>query len=252
MLIGYEPSTLPAAMAFANDWAGHAYSDDLRRLYPDVISFDWAGFHVFGRPIQAGELSSRLQGNTLLLWATTWEWVESYVWITNLKLEPLAQSGRDRLFRASIVPVPAGDRSQPFAGLLFVRGLPDLSIRFGGPPQDREALGPVLSAVFSGDGRPVVLSARFRNERPGPQRIDVRLNGEPLHSRVLEGSSGWVALDSPLEARPGLNEVTVAFEKTYGALDDRHTFRVPGYARSQIEGELTGIRFQHLRLVSGG
>jgi hypothetical protein len=250
VLLGSRASTVPAAMAYSNEWAGNAFSEDLRRLYPDAMSLDRLGFHVFGRPVEPADLERRLQGDALLLWDTTWEPLTASVWAAGARLETLGSFGRDRLHLAHLTPPDAEEaRSSPFAGLLVLRGLPDLGIQFGVPAQDREALGPKMSAVFFGDGRAVRLHAEFRNEREGAQRLELSLNGEGLQAQDLAGRSEWTLVSQRLSSRQGLNEVGIAFDMTYGPLDEAHWFRVPGYTRDHPEGERTGVRFRRLQVL---
>jgi hypothetical protein len=60
VLEGYSVSSLPSALTFANEWAGRAFSAELRTLYPGAYSYDWAGLHFFGRPVTVDELNARL------------------------------------------------------------------------------------------------------------------------------------------------------------------------------------------------
>jgi len=246
-LLGSRASTVAASMAYANDWAGHSYSDDLRRLYPDVMSFDRLGLNVFGRPVAARELERRLEGDALLLWDTTWEPLTASVWSSGVRLEPLGSFGRDRLYLGHLAPPDAGSsRAGPFAGLLVLDGLPELAPSL----PDREALGPTMSAVFFADGRSLRLCAKLRNERSTTQRLELSLNGDPLAALDLAGTSDWTVVERRLAAKPGLNEVRIAFDRTYGPLDERYAFRVPGFARDHVEGERTGVRFQLLQVLA--
>jgi hypothetical protein len=132
---------------------------------------------------------------------------------------------------------------------LFLQGLPDLAVRFATSGRDRPALGPTMRVVFLGDGGPLRLDARFRNERPEPQRLVLRVNGEDLLAEEIPGSGDWIRWDRPLPSRPGLNELTVSFAATYGPPDDAFTHRAPGFARDHIEGEVTGIRFRRFQVL---
>ena len=60
VLQGYSVSSVASALTFANEWAGRAFSAELRALYPRAYSYDWAGIHLFGRPLTVGELDGLL------------------------------------------------------------------------------------------------------------------------------------------------------------------------------------------------
>jgi hypothetical protein len=108
----------------------------------------------------------------------------------------------------------------------------------------------VLRAVFFGDGRAVRLRAKLRNERETGQRLERRLDGDLLEAMDVERRSDWIAVNRRTSTKPGLNELTIAFARTFGPVDERYWFRIPGLVRDHVEGERTGVVFQRLQVVT--
>lgn len=252
ILYGYSASTLAAALAMGNEWCGRAFSPELRRLHPDLVFFDWAGLHHFGRPVGVAELAPRVvDGDSLLVWDSVMGRHEAWDFFRGLSVVPLGVYGRDRLLRARFVPLapdaPASG-SPRYAGVLILTPSSDWPAIGSSRQETLAPLGPVARFGILGTGHPLRLAATCRYEGEAAQTLRFTLDGSDVGVRVLEpGDWREIALDLP--PREGLVELAVAYDRLTARSFSRPRF--PGYASGAPESRWSGVRFRKLQILRG-
>jgi hypothetical protein len=256
VLHGYCVSTLGSALTFANEWSGRGFSDDLRRMYPRTASYDWAGLHLFGRPLTVPELDGLLvDGSSFVLWDTAVWPYESWEWFRGAIVRPLATHGRDRLLRATLVPVEentAPSAAPLFAGLLILTGSSDRPNL--GPPRtsDLEPLGPVTHLALLGTGGPARLVVECRYVRAGRQTLRFEVEGQAIDRRELVPSEGWQQFTVALPPRPGLIALDIEYDRLFENADAARP-RFPGYADAARDIRWPAVRYRKLQVwLAGG
>jgi hypothetical protein len=231
VLHGSVVSSPQSALQFGNWYVAGRYGDDLARLYPAALGWDFKGITAFGaKPgperlaraeLRAGPESPPAAKPVLPLNAfrAVVSRSATYRGIEELSVTTLRSFGREWLIRAE--RVPAGAR--PFTGFTPLSGLDRLEGPF---PWFKEAqtvrwgLPPATFLRFDSPGGPTLLSIDARpNNRPG-QAIEFLLNGTPVHTHQFR-SSEFEPVTLTLEARPGANDLELRFahSERYGYRD---------------------------------
>lgn len=250
VLEGYSVSSLPSALTLANEWAGRAFSADLRALYPGAYSYDWAGLHFFGRPVTVGELEARLvDGSAFVLWDSAWWPYDSWDWFRGAVVERIGSWRREQLSRARLVPVEEATAATapPFAGLVILTGSSDR------PALDRvhhpyvEPLGPVTRLAVLGTGGPARLVAECQYIRDGAQTLRVQVDGREIHQQQILGPDHWTELSIPLPAESGLIAVDFLYDLLFDNPDAARP-RFPGYADDHRDIRWPAVRYRRLQV----
>lgn len=250
ILCGYSVSTVASALTMGNEWCGRAFSEDLRRLYPEALSFDWAGLHHFGRPVVVAELAGRLvDGDSLLVWDSAMGPHETWDFFRGLSVAPLGRYGRDRLLRARFAPLEADAspaRSPRFAGLLILTLPTDRPAPGSSREETLAPLGPVARFAILGTGRPLRLAAEGRYEGVGVQTLRFTSDGRDIGTRTLRAGR-WQAITVDLPPRTGLFELAVAYDRLFvNTVAQRPRF--PGYAGGPADARWPAVRFRTLQV----
>jgi hypothetical protein len=249
-LHGYCVSTLASALTFGNEWSGRTFSDDLGRMYPRAASYDWAGLHLFGRPLTVRELdAARVDGDSFVLWDSAWWPYDSWEWFRGAVVRPLASHGRDRLLRASLVPVDASTAAAapPFAGLLILTGSSDRPSLDSTRRADIEPLGPVTRLALLGTGEPGRLLVECRYVGTGWQALRFEVEGQAIDRRELAPSEEWQELAVELPPRVGLIALDIGYDRLFEN-DDAARPRFPGYADAARDTRWPAVRYRRLQV----
>jgi hypothetical protein len=250
VLHGYCVSTVASALTFANEWAGRGFSGDLRRMYPRAASYDWAGLHLFGRPLTVRELdAARVDGSSFVLWDSAWWPYHSWDWFRGAVVRPLASHGRDRLLRVSLVPVEERTAAEapPFAGLLVLTGSSDRPSLDGARRPDIEPLGPVTRLALLGSERPGRLVAECRYTGPGRQTLRFEVEGQAIDRRELAPSEEWQEIAVALPPRAGLVALDIVYDRLFENPDAARP-RFPGYADAARDVRWPAVRYRRLQV----
>jgi hypothetical protein len=254
---GYCVSTIASNLAMANDWTWRAYTADLERLYPDVVSFDWAGLHRFGRPVTIREMESRLvDGDSLILWDTILYPQDTFGFFRGLHATELGRWGRDRLLRASLSPLRPGtipETAAPaFAGVLILG--PSVGLDRPQPPHalgDLVPLGPVTLLGILGSGQPLRLVAESSCDEDGPQVATFAVDGQVIGRQALSHGEGWRRTVLALPARQGLFELAVTYDRLWTSEDAARPM-YPGYGARRPEVRWPAVRYRKLQVWVAG
>ena len=250
VLEGYSVSSLPSALTFANEWAGRAFSAELRTLYPGAYSYDWAGLHFFGRPVTVDELNARLvDGNAFVLWDSAWWPYDSWDWFRGAVVERLGSWRREQLSRARLVPVDEATAATapPFAGLVILTGSSDR------PALDRaarpyiEPLGPVTRLAVLGTGGPARLVAECQYVGSGGQTLRVQVDGRDARRKELPAPEAWRRFSVPIPAREGLIEVDILYDRLFENPAAARP-RFPGYADEEHDARWPAVRYRLIQV----
>jgi hypothetical protein len=250
VLHGYCVSTVASALTFANEWAGRSFSEDLRRMYPRAASYDWAGLHSFGRPLTVGELDRLLvDGDSFVLWDAAWWPYDSWDWFRGAVVRPLASHGRDRLLRASLVPVEESTAAEapPFAGLLILTGSSDRPSLDGTRRPDIEPLGPVTRLAVLGTGGPARLVGECEYAGSGGQVLRVQVDGREAGREEIAGSGEWHRFSVALPPRGGLVGVDILYDRLFENPAAARP-RFPGYADVEHDTRWPAVRYRRLQV----
>jgi hypothetical protein len=250
MLHGYCVSTLGSALTFANEWSGRSFSDDLSRMYPRAFSYDWAGLHLFGRPVTVPELDGLLRdGDSFVLWDAAWWPYGSWEWFRGAVVRPLASHGRDRLLRASLVPLEEGTApgAPLFAGLLILTGSTDRPSLDPNRRSDIEPLGPLTRLAVLGARGPARLVVECLYVGTGGQTLRFHVDGREIHREELAPSESWRQLTIALPSREGLIPVHIGYDRLFENADAARP-RFPGYAQAERDIRWPAVRYRRLQV----
>lgn len=250
---GYCVSTIASNLAMAHDWTWRAYGADLERLYPDVVSFDWAGLHRFGRPVTIGEMESRLvDGDSLILWDTILYPQDTFGFFRGLRAAELGRWGRDRLVRGSLAPLrpeTIPEAAAPaFAGVLILG--PSVGLDRPQPPHalgDLVPLGPVTRLGILGSGQPLRLVAESSCDEDGPQVATFAVDGQVIGRQALSHGEGWRRTVLALPPRQGLFELAVTYDRLWTSEDAARPM-YPGYGARHPEVRWPAVRYRKLQV----
>jgi len=249
-LQGYSVSSVASALTLANEWAGRAFSAELRTLYPGAYSYDWAGLHFFGRPVTVGELDARLvDGNAFVLWDSVWWPYDSWDWFRGAVVERIGSWRREQLSRARLVPVEEATAATapPFAGLLILTGSSDRPSLDRFHPPYIEPLGPVTRLAVLGTGGPAHLVAECQYVGSGGQTLRVRADGREVWREDVTSSDDWRRFSVDLPPRGGLVAVDVHYDRLFESPDASRP-RFPGYADEQHDVRWPAVRYRRLQV----
>jgi hypothetical protein len=246
-VLGHRVSTIPGALAAGNEWAGLAYSADLRRLYPGVVSFDCEGLHAFGQDIGTREARLQIDDEGMaLLQDAAWRRLETCPWSAAIPRTTLASGGRDALYKARLLPPPRGADAGPWiGGLLVIAGLEES----GGA--HRCAIGPRTSLVLEHGGGPASLEVAAGHVLPGAQGLAILFNGRRVDRRTLPRLPATDRFTVPLDLQAGWNEIDIVYDAV-AAAPPRVESALLGF-RARARSPMTpGVCFETLHVVAGG
>ena len=252
-LHGYSVSSPGSALTFANEWAGRSFSADLRALYPRAFSYDWAGLHLFGRPLTVAELNALLvDGDSFVLWDAAWWPYDSWDWFRGASVRPVGGRERDRLFRARLVPVEEATAASasPFAGLLILTGSSDRPSLERVRRPDIEPLGPVTRLAVLGTAGTATLEVEYRYTGTGTQTLRFKADGEEVQRLEVAPSESWHALSVALPSRTGLIAVDIEYDRLFENADAARP-RFPGYADAERDVRWPAVRYRRLQVTAG-
>lgn len=213
---GIRTSSPAAALQHGNVFAGGRYSEDLRRLYPGFVFWDWTGLHHFGAPVA---LRSLLQGDgtrayvrylghdeyrPARLGAAEADW-------PRVRVASFGKEALDRVYPPPLAP-PSG---AAFAGFVDAQGLG----AFEGPYPQWGLDAPVRWGTMPGTtlcllapGGDVSLALEGRAAAPGGARADVALDGKPVGSVRFPPAPTFVRHHLAFAAPAGAHELTIAYD----------------------------------------
>jgi hypothetical protein len=250
VLQGYSVSSVASALTFANEWAGRSFSAELRALYPRAYSYDWAGLHLFGRPLTVGELDGLLvDGDSFVLLDAVWWPYDSWDWFRGAVVERVAGYQRDQVFRARLVPVDetTAATSPPFAGLLILTGSSDRPSLERVHPPYIEPLGPVTRLAALGTGSPARLVGECQYAGSGGQVLRVQVDGREAGREEIAGSSEWHRFSVALPPRGGLVGVDILYDRLFENPAAARP-RFPGYADVEHDTRWPAVRYRRLQI----
>ena len=246
-LYGHRASTIPGALAAGDEWTNLAFSRDLRRLYPDVLSFDCEGLHAFGESVTARDVLGHLgPDGTAVVQAATWRPLQDCGWTAALPRRLVASAGRDALYETRLLPPRPGADTGPWLGGLLVATGIDGAI---GP--SRWATGPLRALAFLRARGTVMVEIVAGHGLPGDQGLSVVANGIRVHHQALPRLPSTARFDVPIDGVAGWNQVEVLFDATAPAGPWTESPML-GY-RTRNRGDVRpGVRFDRFRLVTSG
>jgi hypothetical protein len=244
---GHRVSTIPAALASGDEWTDLRFSAELRRLYPQFVTFDCAGLHAFGEDLTPREMVAHLKPDgTVLIQDATWRRLGDCPWTARLGQRTLAAEGRDTLHEARLWPPPSPDGSGPWiGGMLLVAGLD------GGSGPQRWATGRSTTLIFASTGAALGLEIAAGHGLAGNQALTVVANGLPIHRQSLPRLPAIAHLEVPIDGQPGWNHVEIVYDATVPAPLPAEAALV-GYRTRAPRTVLPAVRFETLRLRGPG
>ena len=218
---GIRTSAPAAALQYGNFYAGGRYAENLRRLYPGFVIWDWTGLHHFGRPVPLRDHLENTQERPFFrylsdghppkrLGAGEAEWT----------LETVSTFGGETLYR--VYPTPAGSgMSAAFQGFFDAAGLgePEHWGQQGSRGFEvRRGMLPATSVSFWSEGEPRRVVLIGCADTSGGTKARMTLDGDAIGDFDFPPAPRFRRQTVTVTAERGIHELQLVYNASPAAV----------------------------------